>query len=67
MPTLTPTGDRRMDGEVNTEERQRIICIVLGALRTDGAHHKQWYLEKILEELDADDFSDRDWEEGVAP
>jgi len=40
---------------------------------TDGAHHKQWYLERILELLapkNEDIEKTRDklgWEEGIAP
>jgi hypothetical protein len=44
-------------------------------LVTDGAMHKQWYLEKILVSLGTDmeklkkemNDSDYDWDEGVAP
>lgn len=44
-------------------------------LITDGADHKQWYLERILEALGVDLMvlheqmraEDYDWEEGIAP
>ena len=32
-----------MDGN-----REAILDLVVEALLTDGAHHKQWYLERIL-------------------
>ena len=49
--------------------------LAINGLLTDGAHHKQWYLEEILKaievdllelrkELQEDDYS---WEEGIAP
>lgn len=55
--------------------REAIKDLVLDALFTDGAHHKQWYLEKILETMDYDvkklkeDLSDRgyEWDDGIAP
>lgn len=57
----------------NKLEEIKNICI--DGLLTDGGHHKQWYLEQILEEigvdlvelretLKKDDFS---WEKGIAP
>lgn len=50
------------------------LCV--GALYTDGAHHKQWYLEQILKVLGFDldviraeqvaaDYGE--WEEGIVP
>lgn len=49
--------------------------LAIKGLLTDGAHHKQWYLEEILKaigydlkdiekELEEDDYG---WEKGIAP
>jgi hypothetical protein len=51
---------------------QTIADLCLDALTTDGAHHKQWYLEKILQEVhEPYTFNKlRDevgWDEGIAP
>jgi hypothetical protein len=44
---------------------------IVEGLRTDGAHHKQWYLEQILEHLidsrSVRDLFDVDWDPGIAP
>ena len=53
--------------------REKVIRdLVLEALEIDGEHHKQWYLEKILDLVA--DAPTRDllmvkhkWEEGIAP
>lgn len=42
------------------------------ALTTDGAHHKQWYLEQILQEIvSEEEYEDMrrelDWNPGTAP
>ena len=52
-----------------------IESYAISGLVTDGAHHKQWYLERILEALNVDlgelrkqlEGKDHDWEPGVAP
>lgn len=39
-------------------------------LKTDGAHHKQWYIERIFEAIGgdlADLWEGVDWDEGSAP
>ncbi len=36
------------------------------ALSTDGAHHKQWYLQQIAKMLGFD-FDKCDYEKGIAP
>lgn len=45
--------------------------LAVEGLQTDGAHHKQWFLERILEGLGCNLASLRDrsidWEDGVAP
>jgi len=56
-----------------SEERdERAAEMLLEALETDGAHHKQWYIEQALRELmSAGTFRQakehRRWTEGVAP
>lgn len=60
------------------EEKIKQLCI--DGLLTDGAHHKQWYLEEILKVLGVDLVKLReelqtpdekgdyyDWEDGIAP
>ncbi len=53
--------------------RERIITkLVLDALQTDGGHHKQWYLERILIILHSREGMENtrkilQWEEGIAP
>lgn len=44
-----------------------IGSLVIDALLTDGAHHKQWYLEQIAEELGIPKEEYEDAEEGIAP
>jgi len=48
------------------QELDRIEKMFVDALTTDGAHHKQWYLEKIAKELGIhiDDFL---FDKGIAP
>ena len=42
--------------------------LILRGLRTDGAHHKQWYLERLADLLGLDLDPLRDgFEEGIAP
>ena len=50
------------------------VQLAIDGLLTDGAHHKQWYLEQILVTLGVDlaqlakDLGDEDyWEPGIAP
>ena len=48
----------------------RVHDLSLDALYTDGAHHKQWYLEHILNNVCkvlALGVGDKDWEDGIAP
>jgi len=40
--------------------------LIIEALHTDGAHHKQWYLEKIAETLEID-LSKEDYDQSIAP
>lgn len=50
-------------------EKDTIYYLVLFALMVDGEHHKQWYLERILERLghDPEKMRDMGWDEGIAP
>jgi len=55
----------RIDGDLAKVQK---LC--LQGLDTDGAHHKQWYLERILEiVIGEDEFESRKgmWEEGIVP
>lgn len=55
----------------NHEDIEIAKSLCLDALSRDGAHHKQWYLERIEEllgvDLDAAKKNDDDWEPGIAP
>jgi len=57
-----------MDDKIDV---QRAIMYAKDGLVTDGANHKQWYLERILEELGVDlavlVCDGLEWDEGVAP
>jgi len=49
---------------------ENLVEFIVDGLNTDGGHHKQWYLEKILERLigadEADDLRYKyDWEKGI--
>lgn len=53
-------------------EFERLEKLLVDGLRTDGGHHKQWYLEQILLFLVGYHKFDRlrekhDWEKGIAP
>jgi len=50
-------------------KKQALIKLVIEALQTDGAYHKQWYLEQILEMLGCDTrtIQELPWEKGIAP
>ena len=48
------------------------IELILNGLMSDGAHHKQWYLEQLLTyELRPEDFIElkkaHQWEDGIPP
>ncbi len=56
------------------EGREKVRQLAISGLLTDGGHHKQWFLERILEALGYDLAQiydelqhDYDWEEGIAP
>lgn len=55
-----------MDSYLNMDKQIKLICLVMNALSVDGAHHKQWYLHKIAEELNID-YDKNDFDEGIAP
>ena len=52
---------------------RRIRNCLIDGLRTDGAHHKQWYLERALYLTSTNCDEDNiiatlaDWEPGIAP
>ena len=45
---------------------ESIEILIVEGLQTDGGHHKQWYLEKIAQELEID-LNDIEHEKGIAP
>jgi hypothetical protein len=46
------------------ELKKKLEILINDALCTDGAHHKQWYLEQIAELLN---IKTVEHEEGIAP
>jgi len=60
---------------LNDELEATILDYAINGLETDGAHHKQWYLEEIIKALGYDLATIRkeenaegyDWEPGIAP
>ena len=48
-------------------ERQQVINLIQQGLMTDGAHHKQWYLEEILKRMNVRNAEIPDHEDGIAP
>ena len=61
---------RRIEKEQKADELSEWI---VSGLVTDGAHHKQWYLEKVLEEVMGEAYvktmrdENGEWEKGVPP
>ena len=53
------------------EDRAKIIELLREGLTTDGAHHKQWFLEEILGILSPKDVLEGRkydlWEKGIPP
>lgn len=57
------------------DKAERIKELAIKGLLTDDGHHKQWYIEKILEEIGYDikeiweelKNEDYDWDEGIPP
>jgi hypothetical protein len=61
-------GNRRF--VTNTASFDEIVMHLISGLTTDGAHHKQYYLEKIFRILCEDEYIDEvrkefGWEEGI--
>jgi hypothetical protein len=55
----------RPEEPVTEEERLVVRTLTEDALTTDGAHHKQWYLEQIASYLELPVTADH--EPGTAP
>ena len=67
--------------EVLRDRVQSAIQLAFDGLMTDGGHHKQWYLEQIIQTLANEKYESLckaaccgkdgpetyDWEEGIAP
>jgi hypothetical protein len=54
------------------QDTQGLVTMIRDGLCIDGAHHKQWFLEQILEYIvgseEFNDFKEIDeWEQGIAP
>lgn len=56
------------------QSKEKAMSLAINGLLTDGSHHKQWFLERILEALGYDLAQIRDellpeydWEDGIAP
>ena len=57
------------------DHKERIKELVIDGLITEGGHHKQWYLEKVLEEIGYNlekireelIKEDYDWDKGIPP
>lgn len=50
--------------------RVSIQALAYNALRTDGAHHKQWFLEQILQLVTTPEIYERvadEWKAGIKP
>lgn len=72
-------GWRRLNAAIDRmlkleSDREAAKKFAVEGLLTDGGHHKQWYLERILEALGYDLIQIQnelqpsyDWEEGIAP
>lgn len=50
----------------NIDKKALLASIVITALKTDGAHYKQWYLEQIAKLQDIN-LEDIDYEKGIIP
>jgi hypothetical protein len=76
-------GDHKLD-ETKLEEESvplarptardrffRLNALAMEGLTVDGGHHKQWYLERILQQcgkaLELNEPQEGDWEKGIAP
>jgi hypothetical protein len=51
------------------ETNDALFELACAGCRTDGGHHKQWYLELIIDLLgwDIDAVRGDEWEPGIAP
>ncbi len=51
------------------DQIREITTQIIDGLCTDGAHHKQWHLENLLQLIVPDEFEDAkadwQWEEGI--
>lgn len=65
-------GEGTVNPSISPKVMKQVWQLARKALNTDGAHHKQHYLEEILvlvvgEPIAADLWGSDQWEEGVAP
>jgi len=55
---------------VTKEDVVKIASLCIDGLKTDGTHHKQWFLEQILEVMgvNVENWREKaEWDKGVAP
>lgn len=55
-----------MKEHLDRNERALVYELIVHALKTENVHHKQWYLQRIADVLDAV-LTGIDVEEGIAP
>jgi hypothetical protein len=65
-PERTETKQKDMKEYLDRNDRALLYSLIIQALTVEGEHHKQWYLQRIAEVLEAD-VSEHDIEEGIAP
>ena len=55
-----------------SDSRDKIVKLIIEGLMTDGAHHKQWYLEEAFRALCEDKYVNEakdefQWKQGTPP
>jgi hypothetical protein len=70
MTTGCPNARPSLSPEPKKIDMQKVETLVCEALVIDGDHHKQWFLEQILEEITTEERREEynfGWDEGIAP
>ena len=67
----TPVKDL-MGANAYSKELDKALVVLIEGLQTDGAHHKQWAMERALAFICGDDWLEKaraefQWEEGITP
>lgn len=67
----TPQGSPSNSSDLLWCHTARMTSLLIEGLNTDGAHHKQYFLEEVLRVMVPDEFKDCkaswQWENGIAP